>query len=96
VTLRDDIECLERHARKNGDYLGDDVCESLDRVLAVAYRLAAMSPEQLDAMLVQTTALHVSWSQAAAHALTDEENRRSALISEGYQALAESLRAVKS
>jgi hypothetical protein len=96
VTLAADIELLVL-LRDNFEYDGnDDAKSAFDRVIVILSPLAAMSPEQLDAMLVQTTQLHVSWSQSAEHTLTDAEYERCALIAGGYMALAEALRAVKS
>jgi len=55
--------------------------------------LAALTPEQVEAMLVQTSNLAIGWSQAAEHALTDAEHDRCLDLAVGYEAICKMLSA---
>lgn len=94
--LRNDIEALRAMHYAAYPDMKPAAHEAIDRIGAILSPLAAMSPEQLDAMLVQVAQLHESWSQSAPYTYTDQEYERGVLVAGGYQALAEALRAVKS
>ena len=46
--IADDIERLERHIRKNGDRLGDDIVESIERIISVVVTSPPVDAPHLD------------------------------------------------